>query len=272
MKRKLILMSMLLSFVLCAQAQYVTSGRVLDQHGNPISGATVLGKGTSRSVTTGIDGSFSLESNIPVKRLEVSYMGKQSKSQSVSKRNAYTIVTLKERNEWWPVKPDGYHWFANLQVGLLSKHSKDVPIGVMGGMVKYIGFFAKVMYTGLPSTETGAGAGYTGNYKTGYFSAVAGPVVRLFSPIHLYAGVGYVNRKIAYEASDNKYYKINYGTNYKFSNTYSHYMDGECSYSGLQLEGGLLINIKHIVVNGGISFGGHELGDRSVHFGVGYMF
>ena len=258
----------MLFFSMSGFAQYVTKGRVIDQYGNPLSDAKVQGKGTSKYTTTGIDGSFSLETAVPLKKVEVTSLGKNKK---VKRVDGETTIMLKDAN-WFTENPDRYHWFVNAQVGLLSKDSKDVPVGVMGGMVKHVGFFAKVMYSGIPSTESGDGRGYTGNYKTGYFSAVAGPVVRLFSPIHLYVGAGYVKRVVAYEASDNKYYELNHGNKRSSDNGISYLDEENVGYDGLELEGGLMFNWKKIMLNGGISFGGHDMEHRSVHFGVGYKF
>lgn len=250
-------MSMLLAAGLSAHAQYVSTGKVIDEYGNPISGAKVQGKGTSKYTTTGIDGTFKLETPTRIKRVVVTSLGKTKRDQ---KLKGETTIQMKKPN-WFTDRPDNYHWFANAQVGLLSKDSKDIPFGVMGGVVKDFGVYAKVLYSGLPSDEGGSGSGFTGNYKTGTFSVTAGPVIRLFSPIHLYIGAGYVHRKITFEASDNKYYNIGY-----------HYDDKRESYEGFALEGGLMIDIKNIMINGGMLIGGYHIDHTFLHFGVGYKF
>ena len=257
--RKLILMSMLLAAGLSAHAQYVSTGKVIDEYGNPISGAKVQGKGTSKYTTTGIDGTFKLETPTHIKRVVVTSLGKGKRDQ---KLKGETTIQMKKPN-WFTDRPDNYHWFASAQVGLLSKDSKDIPFGVMGGVVKDFGVYAKILYSSIPSDEGEHASGFTGNYKTGTFSVTAGPIIRLFSPIHLYIGAGYVNRKITFEASDNKFYTIH------------HYHDEMESYDGFALEAGLMVEYKNFLINGGYETYfkyGHEFEHSFVHFGVGYKF
>ncbi len=259
MKRKLMFMSMLFATVLCAQAQYVTSGRVFDQYGNPISGAKVLGKGTSRSVITGIDGSFSLETTVPVKKVEVSYMDKQKKTQSVSSKEDYTIVTLKDPS-WWTKKPDRYQWFVSAESAFLGGNQKCVPLGLMVGYVKQFGGYVRGIFSGMPKTdgEIEYDHGFfTGEKKDGYMAVTAGGIVRLGIPLYLYVGAGYHNRTIALEHANKKWYRKN-------GFEHSHYG----SYKGLAIDGGLIFNPGPIMINVGVT-GYNRL---SFHLGVGYKF
>ena len=253
MKRKLILMSVLLAITLCAQAQYFTSGRVLDQYGNPISGAIVLGKGTSKSVTTAIDGSFSLETFAPIKKVEVSYMGKRTKTQSVNKREDYTIVTLREHS-WWTEKPDRYHWFVNAESAFVGYQQKCVPLGIMVGCAKQFGFYVRGVFSGIPSTEgeikKRGSSLLTGKRKDGYIAVTAGGMVRLGIPLYFYAGAGYHKRKIAYEHGNKRWYE-------------------KIGYENIAIDGGFLFNLPgHIMINAGIT----GFDRCSCHFGIGYKF
>ena len=250
--RKLILMSMFLAAGLSAHAQYVSTGKVIDEYGNPISGAKVQGKGTSKYTTTGIDGTFKLETPTRIKRVVVTSLGKTKRDQ---KLKGETTIQMKKPN-WFTDRPDAYHWFASAQAGIISKDSKDIPFGVMGGIVKDFGLFAKVHYSGIPSVDEGNGSDYTGKYKTGYFSVAVGPIVRLFSPIHFYAGVGYLNRRVAYQASDLNYYE----------------RAKRCK-DGVSVEGGLMIDIKNIMLNCGVTGYAKDMEELTfVHFGIGYKF
>ena len=61
-------------FVLSASAQTQYKGKIVDEAGQPVIGATVIVKGTTSGTTTGVDGSFVLA--VPAgAELQVSYIG-----------------------------------------------------------------------------------------------------------------------------------------------------------------------------------------------------
>ena len=61
-------------FVLAASAQTQYKGKIVDEAGQPVIGATVIVKGTTSGTTSGIDGSFAIA--VPAgAELQVSYIG-----------------------------------------------------------------------------------------------------------------------------------------------------------------------------------------------------
>lgn len=82
-------------------AQSVLTGRITDQSGNPIPGATILISGTTQGTTSDFDGNFTL--NVPDNaQLEVSSIGFTSQTVSVYNKSTLSIVlsqSLKELNE-----------------------------------------------------------------------------------------------------------------------------------------------------------------------------
>jgi len=80
---------LLCSNVLLAQQKTIT-GKILDQNGQPVVGATVVAKGTSNATQTNSDGNFSLTVPDGTQRLTVSSVG--FVSQDVSITNQSTIA------------------------------------------------------------------------------------------------------------------------------------------------------------------------------------
>ncbi len=252
MKRQLFLISILFTFVLCVNAQYVTSGKVIDEKGDPVSGAKVRAIGSTRTTETGVDGSFTLETTIPIKRVEASSLGKTSATQMVDEK--YTIITLEKRN-WWNTSQDRYQWFVCAEGAFLSTDSKDFPFGLMIGLVKQYGFYIRGMFSGLPSSEAkwdGNSTFYsTGKLKTGYMSVTAGGMIRLGCPIYLYAGAGWQKRVVTVEHLSGKYYE-----------------NEEKTKSGIAIDAGAMLHVSSFIINVGTTLGCKA----SVHFGLGYKF
>lgn len=60
---------------LAQNAGYEAQGVVVDKTGMPILGATVVEKGTTNGVSTGIDGDYAIRVASPESVIEVSYVG-----------------------------------------------------------------------------------------------------------------------------------------------------------------------------------------------------
>ncbi|MBC5836568.1 SusC/RagA family TonB-linked outer membrane protein [Flavobacterium muglaense] len=69
-------------------------GRVIDEKGNPLPGATVLIKGTKIAVLTDADGNFSIEAPANSSRLVISYIGMET--QEVAIKSTTITVVLSE--------------------------------------------------------------------------------------------------------------------------------------------------------------------------------
>ena len=74
------------------------TGRIVDQMGEPIIGATVREKGTNNATVTDLDGNFTLLGLNNNSTLEVSYVGFQMKDLLVG-NNTHLDITMKEDNK-----------------------------------------------------------------------------------------------------------------------------------------------------------------------------
>jgi len=86
MKKLFLLFAVIVTFALGAAAQNRTvTGTVVSADGDePLTGATVMGAGTSLGVTTDIDGNFTISLPASVKKLSVSYVGMTSKDVEIT--------------------------------------------------------------------------------------------------------------------------------------------------------------------------------------------
>ncbi len=93
----LFLLSLFFSVSLSAQ-NFSVSGIVTDDGGKPLSGATVLEKGTKNSTFSGADGSFQLKVSSGRARLVITYVGHEPVEIALDNRNELTAI-LKSVNE-----------------------------------------------------------------------------------------------------------------------------------------------------------------------------
>ncbi|GHT14369.1 SusC/RagA family TonB-linked outer membrane protein [Bacteroidia bacterium] len=89
---KKIVISLILMFPLALWAQDLNvSGRVVDAGGEPVVGASVVVKGTSRGVTTGINGDYDIQA-APDATLVLSFLGMETKEEAVGGRGRIDVV------------------------------------------------------------------------------------------------------------------------------------------------------------------------------------
>lgn len=77
-----------------ANAQQRVTGRVVDEHGEPVIGASVAVKGTGTGCVTDIDGRFTLAKVKPDQAIAVSYVGFATQTMTIGNNTSLT-VTLK---------------------------------------------------------------------------------------------------------------------------------------------------------------------------------
>ena len=82
-------------------------------------------------------------------------------------------------------------------------------------------------------------------------------IARLWSPVHVYIGAGYSNRKVAWETFDGSYVKY----------------EPDCYY-GAVIECGLMLKVKKFFINGGVMLNNdsNNFKDRVGNFGIGMYF
>ncbi|MDR1224114.1 MAG: TonB-dependent receptor [Tannerella sp.] len=74
------------------------TGTVSDENGEPIPGATITVKGTTRGVITGEDGTFTIQAT-PENQLEISYLGYQKLTMPVGKQTYINVALTPNVNE-----------------------------------------------------------------------------------------------------------------------------------------------------------------------------
>ena len=265
MKKLLFSLALLLS-AFQLMAQNVVKGTVTDKDGNPIPGVKVEIKGGTESTITELDGTFVLETANPAKKVTVHYAGMQSKHQKISP----DMVIKMYNTNWWNAKPDKYCWFVGAQVAIPETSDMKPAFGLMIGRVKNLGWYNKGVYSKLPSTTGLHSEGWdnvvagweddywtTGKVEHGMWNVTGGVIARLWSPIHIYAGAGYIERKVAWELLNGE--------------KYEYFPD---SYNGVVVDLGLMLKVNKLFVNAGIST--ETTGNYSPsfigNFGVGIFF
>lgn len=241
MKKLLSIFALLLAGIACVSAQNVVNGTVTDRDGNPIPGAKVEIVGSTESVITELDGTFRLETQSPAKKVQVYYAGMQSKVQTVKP----DMVIKLSKATWWNAQPEKYSWLINVQGAFPESGMKNPAFGLMLGRVKTLGWYVKGIYSPGKSTDLDyithpaesdqIDYWTTGKDSRSMWAATAGVMIRLKCPIHVYAGAGYIERKVAWELADGTYAKH---TGY--------------SYSGAVVDYGLMLKIGKFSVNGGV--------------------
>ena len=105
-KLALLLLFSLLSTALSAQNKKI-SGKVIDEKHQPVLGASVVVKGTTKGTTTDFDGNFTIE--VPAKAtLSVSFIGYHTQNVAVGNQNQLTIVLKEEQEQLDEVVVVGY--------------------------------------------------------------------------------------------------------------------------------------------------------------------
>lgn len=79
------------TFAFSSEAQRTINGRVMDDTGLPLPGASVTIDGTQRGASTDLDGKFTLDVNPTDKKLKISYVGYDTKLVTIDDREFYDI-------------------------------------------------------------------------------------------------------------------------------------------------------------------------------------
>lgn len=113
------------------------TGKVTDQAGIPIPGASVIVKGTTTGVTTNNDGFFSLTISNEAKTLAISFVGMRSQELEIAGKTSFNIVLEEESIGIEEVVAIGYGSMEKKQVtsSITSLTAKDLPQGVGGSSI-----------------------------------------------------------------------------------------------------------------------------------------
>ncbi|GAA3756168.1 SusC/RagA family TonB-linked outer membrane protein [Flavobacterium ginsengiterrae] len=86
----------------------IIKGKVTDQSGSPLPGATVMAKGTKIAVLTDFDGNFSIEMPANTDRLVISYVGMETKEIGITNVTPTVVLTEAGQNLKEVVVTTGY--------------------------------------------------------------------------------------------------------------------------------------------------------------------
>lgn len=257
MKRIVVLLCLMLISFSYVAAQNVVTGTVTDRDGNPIPGVKVELLGTAESVITELDGTFAIPNESQARKVRVVYSGMQTKVVTVTP----DMVIRMSKTNWWNRVPEKYSWIVSPQVAFPESGTSNPAIGLMVARVKEWGFYAKGVYS--PSEKTDGDYDTSrevlpwtiGKDKRSYMAVVAGAMYRLKCPVHVYAGVGYVDRKVAWQLANETFVK---NTDY--------------SYSGVVADYGLMLRCGHFSLNAGAMMSLSDGCNFAANVGIGVSF
>lgn len=109
------------------------SGKITDERGEPIIGATIVVKGTSNGAITDLDGNFSLGGVPSDAIIAVSYIGYQNREMSVKDRNTFVVTLVEDARQLDEVVVVGYGTQSKTRVtgsiaSLKNDQIKDMPV------------------------------------------------------------------------------------------------------------------------------------------------
>ena len=171
------------------------------------------------------------------------------------------MVFRMERISRWRLEPQTYTWIVSPQVAFPESDTSNPAFGLMAAIVKQWGVYAKCVYSpsekthGVYTASSGVLPWTTGKDKRSYMAFTAGAMYRLKCPVYAYAGLGYVNRKVAWQLTDGTYVK-----------------NKEYSYSGLTADYGLMLQVGQFTVNAGAMMSVSDGVNFAANAGVGYSF
>lgn len=258
--KKLIAM---LAAVLCAApmvwGQATVTGTVVDRKGKPLPGVKVEIPGSTEFTISDLDGTFKITpQSANDKKAMFSYAGMNTRKKKIKDGMK---IKMKEYN-WWSQKPEEWNWFANAIVAIPTTDKPVTPAyGFMLGRVKKWGYYVK----GVTNTfgSNGLKEDYWGiktDCKNRYWSTTGGVLYRLWSPIHVYCGLGYSSFTYSEKMLNGIWYKD----------------DDYTIDSWFAADGGVMIRFNRVTLTLGTTFAiadhGYTAHGFAGNFGIGYTF
>lgn len=154
-----------------ASFQQVIQGKVVDENGLPLPGASIVEENTNNSASTDNDGNFSISVSGPDAVLVISFMGYQNKKISASQNNV-TVQLAPDVNELEEVVVVGYGSTTKKDVtgAVGSILEKDMN---QGALVSPLQLIAGKL-AGVNVTQTGSEPGATPNVRIRGVSSLIG--------------------------------------------------------------------------------------------------
>ena len=265
---KFLLIAALLPICTGALAQSVIKGKVVDKNGDPVVGTRITLVETGESVSTDFNGVFEIEA-APGSKIIADCVGMQEKKAVI---NDGVVITL-TKTTVWNRKPNKYDVLINIQCAGVMNSNKTPSFGLMGGVAKQFGGYAKCLLssdilsgravrcdvdaTGAQFTEAVPNDYWTtGKTSTSFVYAAAGVMSRLGCPLYCYVGGGY--------------YKLTNGAELYPDESGAVHWAAVKNIDGLALDLGLMLKIGPVTINAGV---GIPSGFNSfANFGMGLMF
>lgn len=156
------------------------------------------------------------------------------------------------RATWWNTPPEKWQFFAGADVAFPETGMKNLAYGINVGYVKNFGGYAHILFNGSPKVKEKESGMYshrgaynlpydyflTGKYAHTYQAIMAGGMLRLWCPIYLHVGAGYVREQIAVEHLSGEYI------------TLSGDKDADkWDFDDIGVEAGLSLRINNLLIN-----------------------
>ena len=226
-----------------AGAQNSVTGKVVDKNGIPIPGVRVSAKKKTESTMSGFDGTYTLVTSKPVKKIVLDYVGYASRTVSVKDADEIQL----SRNSIWN------NLLVMAGVSFYPQRSYGVMLGYLNRNGGYVRF--RTDLNGDKPDDLAAGA----VYEPGWFCrslklGTAGYIVRVEPSTYCYAGIGYGQR-------DKEWFGYNGAWNHE---------RGQRSSKGLALEAGVLYRFGIVALSAGVSTMSFKYADLEIGIGVGF--
>lgn len=226
-------------FVAMAQTETTKKihGAVVDKNGNPLPGAVVSATEGAETTLVNADGTFELEIPVWLKSVSASYAGYNTKKLKPSFVSDMVFQLKKDNHRYG---------FLNALGGVALYNGEAAPsMGLMGGILGNVGFYAKIGFSinTLPSYIGSSGfEEYYFDADEYGFTSIVGITKRLYKNLYAYLGVGYA--RVLNDEYWVEYFEINEHRYYSYSKEYAN--------NGMAFDSGLLCMIgRHFNVTVG---------------------
>lgn len=248
MKRFLIIILSLTANTVVALAQTTIIGKVVDEHGNALSGVEVGVNGSDIKKTTYLNGMFSFTTETKPQKLTFQSTGRKSQT---CRYHDGMIVRMKPLT-WWNEQPQRWHFFVGPEIII----GNTKPVGIRVAAAKQFGIYAHFAMTAVPNNMGEQSeweyVALGSHYKKSATVFGGGAMVRLGCPIYFYAGVVSRSERLFVEHLDHRPDGERDGwveaTGYFLEANFHGFID-----DGICPEAGLMFNVNQFYLNAGVA-------------------
>ena len=159
MKKNLLFLFLFVSLITKAQERLL-SGKIVNQSNEPLSGASIIVKGLNKGVATDVEGNFKLRLTEGAYKLQISFIGYQSKEQEINLITDDSILIILSSNEFIldEVLVSAVRANSNTPVTFTNFDKKEIAKRNLG---QDIPILLNYLPSVISSSDAGAGVGYT---------------------------------------------------------------------------------------------------------------